>query len=157
MVKLIVEILALLTAGWISGAEIGSWFGIQPLINKLPYQQQVHLEQAMLKTFGKVMPVLMPLCAIVVIVLAILSYRDTAVVMWLRILAAACVSVTIITTLTINVPINNRTSRWQSAENHENWTRMRARWHFFQGIRGLLFLVSFILLTIASAISYELV
>ena len=57
MFKTIIEIVALLAIGWVSGAEIGSWFGIQPIVGKLPYEQQVNLEQQMLKSFGKVMPV----------------------------------------------------------------------------------------------------
>jgi hypothetical protein len=48
MAKVIVEILAILAVGWVSGAEIGSWFGIQPIVEKLPYEQQLNLEQAML-------------------------------------------------------------------------------------------------------------
>ena len=48
MLKTILEIVALLAVGWISGAEIGSWFGIQPAVGRLPYEQQVNLEQQML-------------------------------------------------------------------------------------------------------------
>lgn len=152
MLKIILEIMALLAIGWVAGAEIGSWFGIQPIVGKLPYDQQVNLEQQMLKSFGKVMPVIMPISAIVAIVLAIFSRHDPGVVLWLRVIAAACIAITIVTTLTINVPINNLTARWELTEDYEKWSQMRARWHLFQGIRGGLFLMSFILLTIASVI-----
>jgi uncharacterized membrane protein len=152
MLKTILEILALLATGWVSGAEIGSWFGIQPIVGRLPYEQQVNLEQQMLKSFGKVMPVIMPFSAVVAIVLAFFSGNDSGLVMWLRIIAALCISVTIVTTLTINVPINNLTGKWQLTESFEKWTHMRTQWHLFQGIRGALFLVSFILLVIASVI-----
>ena len=152
MWKIILEILALLAIGWVSGAEIGSWFGIQPIVEKLPYEQQVNLEQAMLKSFGRVMPIIMPFSSVVVIMLAIFSRNDTSTVMWLRIMAAICIAITIVTTLTINVPINNLTAKWQMAGNFEKWTSMRNRWHLFQGIRGGLFLVSFVLLAVASTI-----
>jgi uncharacterized membrane protein len=152
MLKVVLEILALLAVGWVSGAEIGSWFGIQPIVEKLPYEQQINLEQAMLKTFGRVMPILMPLSAVIVIGLAIYSRHDSNVVLWLRIIAAICIAITIVTTLIINVPINNLTARWQITEDFEKWSQMRTRWHMFQGIRGGLFLASFILLTIASII-----
>jgi uncharacterized membrane protein len=152
MLKIILEILSLIVIGWISGAEIGSWFGIQPIVMKLPYEQQLKLEQEMLKSFGTVMPVLMPLSAVAVIALAIFSRNDPEVIHWLRISAAVCISITIVTTLTINVPINNLTGSWHLTESFEKWSQMRARWHFFQGIRGGLFLISFILLAIASVI-----
>lgn len=38
MLNIILEILALLVIGWVLGAEIGSWFGIQPRVMKLPYE-----------------------------------------------------------------------------------------------------------------------
>lgn len=106
----------------------------------------------MLKSFGRVMPVIMPLSGVLVIMLSIFSRNDPSVVMWLRIIGAICIAITIVTTLTINVPINNLTAKWQIADNFEKWSQMRTRWHLFQGLRGGLFLVSFILLTIASTI-----
>ena len=152
MFKTIIEIVALLAIGWVSGAEIGSWFGIQPIVGKLPYEQQVNLEQQMLKSFGRVMSVIMPLSAVVAIVLVLFSHNDPNAIMWLRIINALCIEITIITTLTINVPINNLTAKWQLTENFEWWSQMRKRWHLFQGVRGGLFLLSFILLTIASTL-----
>ena len=154
--KLILEILALLAIGWISGAEIGSWFGIQPIVTKLPYDQQVHLEQAMLKTFGSIMPIIMPFSTVIVILLAILSRNDTNVIMWLRVVAALCIAITIVTTLIINVPINNLTAKWELTKSLESWIEIRNKWHFFQGLRGGLFLLSFILLVIASTAQHNL-
>jgi hypothetical protein len=152
MVKILVEVLALLSIGWLSGAEIGSWFGIQPIVERLPYPQQVTLEQAMLQSFGRVMPIIMPFSAFIVVVLAIFSLNDLPAVRWLRILAAICIGVTILTTLTINLPINTVTAKWDMGQDFEQWKQMRTRWHFFQGIRGGLFLVSFVLLALASTL-----
>ena len=154
-VKLLLEILAVLAIGWVSGAEIGSWFGIQPIVSKLPYDQQVYLEQAMLKSFGRIMPLIMPFSAVVVILLGIFSRHDSTVVMWLRFVAAACIVITIATTLIINVPINNLTAKWEMTESFETWTRIRTKWHLFQGLRGGLFLLSFLLLIIAGTIQHN--
>jgi uncharacterized membrane protein len=152
MLKIILEIVTLLAIGWVAGAEIGSWFGIQPIVSRLPYEQQVNLEQEMLKSFGRVMPIIMPFSSVVVVILAFFSRNDPSIVMWLRIIAALCIAITIATTLTINVPINNLTARWQLTESLEKWSDMRSRWHLLQGVRGGLFMVSFILLTIATTI-----
>ena len=152
MLKIILETVTLLVIGWVAGAEIGSWFGIQPIVGRHPYEQQVNLEQKMLKSFGRVTPILMPFSAVVVILLAFFSRNDPNIVMWLRIMAAICITITILTTLTINVPINNLTAKWQLTESFEKWSEMRTRWHLLQGVRGGLFLLSFILLTIASTV-----
>ena len=156
MINIIFEIVALLAIGWVAGAEIGSWFGIQPIVGRLSYEQQVDLEQAMLKSFGRVMPIIMPFSAVVAFALAFFARNDPSVVIWLRLIAALCIVMTIVTTLTINVPINNLTAKWQLNERFEKWAEMRSRWHLFQGIRGGLFLLSFILLTVASTIQRHL-
>jgi uncharacterized membrane protein len=152
MVKIVLEVVTLVAIGWLSGAEIGSWFGIQPIVSKLPYEQQMELEQSMLKTYGKIMPILMPFGAVMVILLAIYSRNDPGIVMWLRTAAAIFIAITIVTTLTINVPINNLTADWKITDPLEKWTKLRTRWHLFQGIRGGLFLASFIMLAIAGTL-----
>lgn len=152
---MILEILALVSVGWISGAEMGSWYGIQPVINKFSYEHQLTFQQGMLKTFGKIMPVIMPFSAVVVILLEVFSTNGQAAVMMLRILAAVCVVIAIVCTVAINVPINNQTDKWKLSENFDKWSRMRTRWHFFQGIRSVLYLISFILLAIAGTIQHH--
>jgi hypothetical protein len=60
----ILEITTLLVVGWVAGAESASWSLVHPIIKKLPNEQQIVFQQGLLKTFGRVMPVLMPLCNI---------------------------------------------------------------------------------------------
>ena len=97
----------------------------------------------------------MPFSAVVIILLPIFSRHESNVVMWLRVLAAAWVLITIATTLIINVPINNLTAKWEMTERFEHWTQIRTKWHSFQGLRGGLFLLSFVLLVIAGAIQHN--
>jgi uncharacterized membrane protein len=112
-VKTAIELLSLLLVGWIAGAELGSWCCVQPVVARLPYEQFVAAEQGMLRTFGRIMPVLMPLSGILVVALIILSRGDTRFVFWLRVAVAFCIAVTVVTTLLVNVPINTQTAGWQ--------------------------------------------
>jgi uncharacterized membrane protein len=143
-----IELASLLLVGLVAGAELGSWCCVQPVVARLPYEHYVGAEQGMLRTFGRIMPVLMPLSAILVAALAFVSRGDVRVVFWLRVAAAACIAVTVITTLLVNVPINNRTAQWLMTNDAAEWYRMRAQWHLFQGIRGALFALAFLLLAI---------
>ena len=146
--KAAVEVLSLVLVGWIAGAELGSWCCVQPVVARLPYEQYVAAEQAMLRTFGRIMPVLMPLSGLLAIALIVLSRGERSLVLWLRVAAALCIAVTVVTTLTVNVPINTRTLRWQLTNDSSEWQQMRERWHVYQGIRGWLFASAFVLLTI---------
>ena len=143
-----IEVTSLVLVGLIAGAELGSWCCVQPVVARLPYEQYVTAEQAMLRTFGRIMPVLMPLSGILAIALIVISRGERGVVFWLRVAAALCIAVTVITTLAVNVPINRRTAIWQLTNDSSEWYEMRRQWHAFQGVRGVLFAFAFVLLTI---------
>ena len=55
---------ALTITGFTSCAEFGSYAFVHPVIRRLPQEHHIRVEQGLLKTFGRVMPVLMPLCVI---------------------------------------------------------------------------------------------
>jgi len=147
------EVLALIVVGWVAGAESGSWACVQPLVPRLSYEHQVALEKGLLRTFGRVMPVLMPLGAILLGVLVVASRDAPPIVFWLRVVAVAFVAITIVTTLTINVPINVRTGRWEPSHDEREWTAMRARWRGFQGLRAVLLVVAFGLMVVATVLA----
>jgi uncharacterized membrane protein len=148
-VEAAIELTSLLLVGWIAGAELGSWGCVQPVVARLPYEQYVAAEQGMLRTFGRIMPVVMPLSGACAIVLVLVSHGERGVVFWLRVAVAFCLAMTVVTTLTVNVPINRRTARWQMTDDASEWDAMRHRWHAFQGVRGALFGAAFLLLSIS--------
>jgi uncharacterized membrane protein len=148
-VQTAIELTSILVVGWIAGAELGSWCCVQPVVARLPYEQYVAAEQGMLRTFGRIMPVVMPLSGVLTIALIVVSRGEPAAVLWLRVAAAVCIAVTVLTTLTVNVPIKRQTAGWQLTSDASQWQRIRDRWHFFQGVRGILFMASFVLLAIA--------
>ena len=143
-----IELASLFVIGWIAGAELGSWCCVQPVIARLPYEQYVAAEQGMLGTFGRVMPVLMPLSGVLAIALVIVSRSEGSLVLWLRVAAAICIAVTVVTTLMVNVPINTETASWQLTRDASEWQHIRERWHLFQGVRGGLFAAAFLLVAI---------
>jgi hypothetical protein len=99
------------------------------------------MEQGMLRTFGRVRPVLMPLSAILAIALVVVSRGDATRAFWLRSAAAACIAITVVTKLTVNVPINDRTAEWQLTGESAQWDEIRTRWYFYHGVRAGLFLI----------------
>jgi len=150
--KILLEVITLVVIAWVAGAETSLWCCTQPPVEQLPYEYQVTIQKAIFGTLGRIMPVLMPLSGVLAIALVIFSWGDERAVFWLRVIAAVCIAITFVTTLTINVPINNLTSQWQISNDFAEWLNMRARWNFFQGIRGGLFMAAFVLLAMASVI-----
>ncbi len=51
--------LVLLASGWLTGAESSSWALMQPVVARLDVTPQIQMQQGMLHTFGRVMPMLL--------------------------------------------------------------------------------------------------
>src|SRR3984893_1592022 len=119
-----------------------------------PSPQEPHIrgEQGLLKTFGRVMPVLMTLCVILSVSYAIsLSPVEGAarIVCWA---SAASFIAALISTIIFNVPINLATRRWNANDPPEKCKETRNHWEFFQGLRSWLLLIGFVLLCLAATL-----
>jgi hypothetical protein len=54
----ILGFITLVITGFTSCAEFGSYAFVHPVIRQLPPEHHIRVEQGLLKTFGRVMPVL---------------------------------------------------------------------------------------------------
>jgi uncharacterized membrane protein len=146
----LLEFATLIATGFTSCAEFGSYAFVHPVIRNLPPEHHVEVEKGLLKTFGRVMPVLMTLCPVLSISYAIQHNAESAgsTIRWCSAIAFAAA---LVSTIIFNVPINLATGRWQSQGRPANWKQVRNRWEFFQGVRSWLLLIGFLLLCLAVA------
>lgn len=126
-------------------AEFGSYAFVHPVLRRLPAREHIIVEQGLLKTFGRVMPAGMTLCLVLAIIYA--SNGGTEPWAWS---ASAAFAASLAFTITINVPINLATGRWDAEHPPPDWNRSRTRWEFSQGIRSWLLLIGFVLVCIAA-------
>ncbi|HWD47941.1 MAG TPA: DUF1772 domain-containing protein [Actinomycetota bacterium] len=138
----VLSTLVLLLSGWLAGAESASWALLQPVVARLDDTPQIRMQQGMLRTFGRVMPILLPLTSVLIVLTAILAPDGAPRVLW--VIAAAAAAVLIAFTLAVNVPINQRTLTWDAEHPPEGWRADRRRWHTYQGIRAVLLAVWFL-------------
>ena len=132
----------LAVAGFTACAEFGSYAFVHPVVRRLDVAAHIQVEQGLVRTFGRVMPVLMTVSLGLVI-----AWGSTAeaVPLWIRLLAIGCWAFGLVTTVLVNVGINLRTARWTAGQSPESWRAMRSRWEAFQGVRSWAFLLSFLL------------
>lgn len=134
--------------GFTACAEFGSYAFVHPVVKRLDVAAHVQVEQGLVRTFGRVMPVLMTLS------LALITAWGTttdAVPVELRAAAIGTWVLGLATTILVNVRINMRTAGWVAEEAPERWRAMRQRWEIFQAIRSWAFIVSFVLVAAAIA------
>lgn len=131
---------ALVVTGFVGGAEFGSFALIQPVIARLPRRQFIDVEQGLLRTMGRVMPVAMTAAPVLTGILV--GQRQGL----LNLLAFGLLTLALVTTIAVNVGINAATGRWDPDAPPDDWRISRRRWHLFQGIRATLQLLGFITL-----------
>jgi uncharacterized membrane protein len=127
--------------GFAACAEFGSYAFVHPVLRHLPREHHIRVEKGLLRTFGRVMPVLMTLC----VVISTVHARRAVNAKGLHWLSAASFTLALLSTVIFNVPINRATGRWDPAHPPENWKEVRNKWEFFQGLRSWLLLIGFIL------------
>ncbi len=142
----ILGFIALTITGFTACAEFGSYAFVHPVIRQLPPEHHIRVEQGFLKTFGRVMPVLMTLCVILAISYAAKLNNAEGTARIIRWGSAVSFIAALVSTIIFNVPINLATGRWDADKPPEKWKETGSRWEFFQGLRSWLLLIGFVLL-----------
>ncbi|MDQ4039533.1 MAG: DUF1772 domain-containing protein [Actinomycetota bacterium] len=137
----------LAVVGFTACAEFGSYAFVHPVVRRLPAREHIQVEQGLLRTFGRVMPVAMTLCVVLSISNALRATGEAgpAESRWV---AAGFLAAALVSTIVVNVPINLATGTWDSERPPPNWQQTRTKWEFFQGVRSWLLLFGFLALCV---------
>lgn len=139
----LIKVGAVVVNGFTGCAEFASFAFVHPVVRRLPAEQHLTVEQGLLRTFGRVMPVLMPLTPVLTLAHAV-RLRGNA--RRLAIGAASAAAAAVAVTVAGNVPINAATAKWDPADPPPDWKSIRDRWELLQAVRSPLLLASFVLL-----------
>ena len=139
----------LVITGFVACAEFGSYAFVHPVIRRLPQREHLQVEQGLLRTFGRVMPVGMTLCVVLAITLAVSAEGDSLLWRWL---AAGSFVLALVSTVIFNVPINLATGKWDAENPPPAWKETRNKWEFFQALRSWLLLIGFVLICVGESV-----
>src|SRR5258707_7201476 len=124
----ILGFVALVITGFTACAEFGSYAFVHPVIRMLPTEQHVQVEQGLLKTFGRIMPVFMTLCVVVAIAYAIQMNGQPGLARSVRWAAAVAFTLALISLIIFYVPVNLATGILDPKNLLSDWNKNQTRW-----------------------------
>jgi len=143
------EVLTIVVVGLMVGVEFSVAFVINPILNGLP-DDSAQLGRA---HGGRMLGALMPFWYVGSLVLsavwAIAGWRHPGTV--LVVIAAALLIVSVIMSLLLLVPINNRGETWTVENRPEDWKEQMNRWDRYHHVRVAIIIAAFALLAAALA------
>jgi len=144
----------MVVVGFTACVEFGSYAFVHPVIRRLPAREHIVVEQGLLRTFGRIMPVLMPVSVILMLIWTLLLDSDAGTARPVAWVGFAFLAAAVLITLIVNVPINAATGRWDAENPPADWREIRRRWELFQGVRSWLLLGGFVWLCLAVALQF---
>ena len=145
-----ISVLAIITTtvvGLMVGVEFSVAFVINPIVSGLPVGASLTARAHGGRMLGRVMPFWYIGSLILTAALAVAEWGTTTAVV--AVIAAALLAVSVILSVALLVPINNR-SKWWTAEDHpDDWREQHQRWDRLHYVRVAILVAAFVLVAVA--------
>ena len=154
MMMVLAPVVALLCTGLAAGVFLGHRAGVSQAVPLLSPSSFIQLQQAIHRTFARMMPVLIIGSVLASALWAVLSRACWRTGEFWLVSIASLVMVCIATmTRAVNIPINNRLMTWNPAAPPANLTTVWSRWEQIHSFRTVLAIVAFAAEVIALRVS----
>jgi len=141
-------------AGTVTGVMVGVEFAVAvfvgPMLRRLPIGPSIEASADGGRVLGRVMPFWYFASLLLVAWLAVLTWGGSAG--WAAVAAAALLVVTVVMSITLLVPINNRSVTW-TADNHPaDWREQHQRWDRLHYARVAILIAALVLTLVAATL-----
>ena len=139
------QIVTIVVVGVMVGVEFSVAFVINPILNALPDDSGQLGRSHGGRMLGAAMPVWYITSLVLIAVLAIAGWKDDGT--GLTITAGALLTLSVIMSILLLVPINNRSKTWTPENRPADWKEQINRWDRLHYIRVAVIIAAFALLT----------
>jgi uncharacterized membrane protein len=133
-----VQFVTLLLFSLVTGVFWGTWFSLSRSMASITPGTFLEVGRLMIGNLGGPMSVLMPAALLSALVLCVLLFRGQQA--RANVFASAAfvlMTIALVITLAVNVPIDRQIQSWTTAGLPPDWQTIRDRWEFFHGLRTL--------------------
>ncbi len=145
------SVLAVITTtvvGLMVGVEFAVAFVINPILLRLPARASLAARADGARMLGRVMPFWYIGSLILTAALAVAMWGTTTAATAL--VAAALLVVSVIMSLALLVPINNRSATWTAETHPDDWREQQQRWDRLHYARVAIIVAAFVLVAVAA-------
>ena len=122
------ELINVLFFTWVSGMYWGPWLALTRSMAALDVPVFLAVTDRLARNMALLMTVLLPAALVSALPVLALSFGGQPVVFCLTLIALALFAVTLIVTMTIEVPIVAQIVQWTPSTLPANWQNLRDRW-----------------------------
>ena len=144
------EIVSIVLLAFVGGLYWGPWVALTRTIGTFSSEVLLVVVKRMSRNMAPVMTVLMPVALLSTVPVLVLSFDNRPHTFYLTLVALALFIVTLIVTLTVEVPIVTKMESWTPSTIPENWEQLRDRWGSFHLLRIVPAIAGLILLIIGA-------
>jgi len=131
----IAEFATLMLIALVMGVLWGTWFTLTRSIADFSAAEFIHIGKTIIANVAIPMRIIMPATLLMMIITILLSRRVNTASFYLYILSFLLMVVTLIITVAVEVPIDNKIKTWTEATVPANWQALRHTWDQFHTAR----------------------
>ncbi|HMF71575.1 MAG TPA: DUF1772 domain-containing protein [Flavitalea sp.] len=135
----------------VTGVFWGTWFTLTRSLDSFPPDNFIRIGKTIIKNVGGPMAILMPATLLSLIWISVIN-RKVRPVFLCFIVSLVFMTLTLLITVGIEVPIDNQIKTWTADSLPGNWSVLRDRWDQYHSIRTLTSILSFLFLSIGVVI-----
>ena len=131
----VAEFATLMLVALAMGVFWGTWFTLTRSISDFSAAEFIHIGKTIIANVGVPMSIIMPATLLMMIITILLSRRVNRASYYLYILSFLFMVVTLIITVAVEVPIDNKIDTWTEVTVPANWRSLRQTWDQFHTAR----------------------
>jgi len=131
----VVEFFSLMLAALVMGVFWGTWFTLTRSIHDFSAAEFIHIGKAIIANVAVPMSIIMPLTLLLQLIAAVLVRNVNRSSFALYNSAFVLMVLTLIFTVAVEVPIDNKIRTWTEASIPSNWESLRLKWDQFHTLR----------------------
>ncbi|TMI81229.1 MAG: DUF1772 domain-containing protein [Bacteroidetes bacterium] len=124
----VVEFSALILAALVMGVFWGTWFTLTRSIHDFSAAEFIHIGKTIIANVAVPMSIIMPATLLLMLIAMWLSRRENRPSFYLYSISFLLMIVTLVITVGVEVPIDNKIKSWTEATIPANWESLRHTW-----------------------------